>query len=347
YRAFNQGQSPDDRQVGSENDPKRSRVSFADVTTEYASNEDKNSQPSFHDQFLKFMVPAGYLVHSEGVCGDGWDLFHHENDNICYKYYPDGLGDYHTVATACKGDLNSSLPIINSQAEQDFFNKLIVKYKMIENVWLDASIKGKHIVWTDNSNADYENWLAGRPANESNCVEMLPDQVSMGKWEDISCAKKNSYICKRFVAWSSEQMERVIRENSVQITLLQNCPLPIGFIYVQLPGQADPKTLWPKSTWYDVTSAYAGQFFRAEGGDSLAFGAGVQPGDAPKLEHVHAEYNDGMNRDIDISPGVYSQWLYTGDNAGLIGHRQSLTMLVSSVEVRPRNQAVRLFKRDK
>ncbi|CAG2103000.1 unnamed protein product [Medioppia subpectinata] len=289
------------------------------------------------------------LVNSEGVCGDGWDLFHHDSDDICYKYYPDGLGDYHTVATACKGELNSTLPTINSQSEQEFLNKLIVKYKMIENVWLDATIKGKHIVWTDNSRTDYENWLPGRPVNESNCVELVPDELNMGKWQDIACAKKNAYLCKRFVAWSDQQVERLIRENKrmvdeavAKIALLQDCPLPVGFIYVQLPSQADPKTLWPKSTWSDVTSAYAGQFFRAEGGGSLNFGAGVQSEDAPRLSHVkrvtaHHEYLV----DIDIVPGTFSGYMFTGSYASTDNY------LIRSAEVRPRNQAMRIFKRDK
>ncbi|CAG2109306.1 unnamed protein product [Medioppia subpectinata] len=288
----------------------------------------------------------GHLVHSEGVCGDGWDLFHYENDYICYKYYPDGLGDYHTVATACKGDQNSSLPIINSQAEQDFLNKLIVKYKMIESVWLDATIKGKHIVWIDRSNADYENWLPGRPANESNCVEMLPDQVSMGKWEDVPCAKKNVYLCKRFVAWSSQQMERLIRENTrmvdealAEIALLKTCPLPVGFMYVQLPGQADPNNLWPRSKWSDVTALYAGQFFRAEGAGSLAFGAGVQTGDAPRLSHLISQYGKyDHSLDYEIVPG---------DATGPDNDDFYVKFLVNAAEVRPSNQAVRIFRRDK
>jgi hypothetical protein len=47
--------------------------------------------------------------------------------------------------------------------------------------------------------------------------------------------------------------------------------VPPGFIYIQLPNQIEPNLLWPKNTWRDVTSLYAGLFFRALGGDASAW----------------------------------------------------------------------------
>ncbi|MBO7712203.1 MAG: hypothetical protein J6S85_01710 [Methanobrevibacter sp.] len=47
---------------------------------------------------------------------------------------------------------------------------------------------------------------------------------------------------------------------------------PIGEIYVQFPTQTAPQTLYGKGTWTEVTSTYAGLFFRAAGGNAGTFG---------------------------------------------------------------------------
>lgn len=46
---------------------------------------------------------------------------------------------------------------------------------------------------------------------------------------------------------------------------------PIGFTYIQFPGKSAPGTLWPDATWSNVSSEFAGDFFRAEGGAAAAF----------------------------------------------------------------------------
>ncbi|CAG2104018.1 unnamed protein product [Medioppia subpectinata] len=275
------------------------------------------------------------------------------------------MGDYQTVVTACRGELDSTLPTINSQTEQDFLNQMIVKYKIIENVWLDAGIKNKHIVWADSSSGEYENWRSGSPVNNSNCVEMVPDQGNVGKWQDVPCAKKNSYVCKRVVMWSGQRTERLIRDNrrllegalniitilthnqdkhETEITMLKQSQVPIGFIYVQLPGQIDPKTLWPEYTWSDSTSPYAGQFFRAEGNGSLEFGKGVQNENAPRLSAVEQMDNADYGAHIDVTPGTWSKYIWSGYNPEN-KHTYSHRFYETGGEIRTRNQAVRLFKR--
>ena len=54
------------------------------------------------------------------------------------------------------------------------------------------------------------------------------------------------------------------------------CPYPIGAVYWQLPNKAAPATLWPTSTWDNISSTFPGEFFRAEGGAASAFQAGEQ-----------------------------------------------------------------------
>lgn len=47
---------------------------------------------------------------------------------------------------------------------------------------------------------------------------------------------------------------------------------PVNSIYIQYPSQSAPGDLFGLTTWTDVSSNYAGAFFRANGGSSAAFG---------------------------------------------------------------------------
>ncbi|CAG2100260.1 unnamed protein product [Medioppia subpectinata] len=301
------------------------------------------------------------LITSDGVCGDGWDLFHDDNYDICYKYY-DKLGDIDTVSTPCWKEMGSSLLTINTWAEQDYLNKLMIKYNISNSVWLNAGVKNKHIVWMDSSSGEFENWIDGHPINDSNYVKMVAEQGQLGKWKDVACDKTNAYICKRVVKWSGrstgaldwERLDEALGDIAQlkvnqgilqsELAQLSQSQVPIGFIYVQLPGQVEPKTLWPQYTWSDVTATYAGQFFRAEGGDSIAFGQGIQSDNAPRLTEAKWDEVHGAISAVYPKPGQWSGWLDVG-NWAINSQKISINLLMSDGEVRPRNQAVRLFKR--
>jgi hypothetical protein len=60
-----------------------------------------------------------------------------------------------------------------------------------------------------------------------------------------------------------------------KINSVADAQYPVGYVYTQYPGTSDPATLFG-GTWLNITSLYAGLFFRAEGGSSLAFNAGNQ-----------------------------------------------------------------------
>ena len=62
-------------------------------------------------------------------------------------------------------------------------------------------------------------------------------------------------------------------DGSVPAELVNVIDLPIGFIYIQLRGQFPPDELFGSSgKWQDISSIYAGEFFRAVGGNSNDFG---------------------------------------------------------------------------
>ena len=92
----------------------------------------------------------------------------------------------------------------------------------------------------------------------------------------------------------------------------------------------------------------AGLFFRAEGGGSAPFEQ-IQTENSPRLVEVIANWDhwDFANKDImKIPVGERSQYIFSGDNHKGAGGR-SLAFQVSGGEVRPRNQAMRIWKRIK
>ena len=56
---------------------------------------------------------------------------------------------------------------------------------------------------------------------------------------------------------------------------------PIGTVYVQFPGKSAPADLYG-GEWTNISSQFAGMFFRAEGGNAAAFGSS-QGGGAPNI----------------------------------------------------------------
>lgn len=66
---------------------------------------------------------------------------------------------------------------------------------------------------------------------------------------------------------------------------------PIGFIYIQLPGEMPPQKLWANVTvWLDISPSLAGVFFRVDGGGAEPFGQ-IQEDFLPNLE---VNYTIGM-----------------------------------------------------
>lgn len=53
---------------------------------------------------------------------------------------------------------------------------------------------------------------------------------------------------------------------------LEDADFPVGYVYTQFPQQSAPADLGLPGTWTEITSNYAGRFFRAEGGNAAAFG---------------------------------------------------------------------------
>jgi hypothetical protein len=136
-----------------------------------------------------------------------------------------------------------------------------------------------------------------------------------------------------------------------------NTSVPIGFTYVQYPNQIPPAYLWPWATWTNVSSSYAGDFFRTEGGDASAFESGeqahqVQDHGHSKTESAHT-HTTGENisstsggatpaiiRGTANLPGTFT--LSSTTTGSVIGNPNSGN---HGTETRPVNRTIRVWKR--
>jgi hypothetical protein len=109
--------------------------------------------------------------------------------------------------------------------------------------------------------------------------------------------------------------------------------MPIGFVYTQYPGKDSPIDLGLYGTWTNISSSFAGDFFRAEGGNASAFESGEQA-DQNKA-HVHGYYRLTTNgTDWDEA---------NGDSGG--NDSNPNTESEGGNEARPVNKTIRLWER--
>lgn len=126
-------------------------------------------------------------------------------------------------------------------------------------------------------------------------------------------------------------------------------PVPIGFIYVQLPQEKSPDEIWPLVIWKDVSLDYQSLFFRVEGKNSSEFGT-VQEQASPRLTNVQTRLKTtqgDLQSTITInSNNEYSMFVSTAHaSCDNVGCYRGLAFKESADEVRPRNMAVRIWKR--
>lgn len=257
-------------------------------------------------------------------------------------------------------------------------------------------------------------------ANDNNktCVEMSAGvDEATGQWINEPCSKSNRVVCERRQKWKDtkiqELLEKVTRQQNV--LLQQNAELkkrvdeyieqknksdaagdevqlkaskiavPVGFVYVQLPGELAPEVVFPSSenilqgspVWKDISPNFEGVFFRVAGSRSAPFGA-VQEQSAPAIDAIkrnwcfvgadgacnhHDAYNGqsadakdqitlSSSRGTGTGNGTWSEpiWTvnkYVANGTGEEGpfYGEYLHFHTTNVEVRPRNMAVKVWKR--
>lgn len=146
----------------------------------------------------------------------------------------------------------------------------------------------------------------------------------------------------------------VLQNPATGINIVIPSTMPVGAIYVQFAGQTDPTTLFG-GTWENVSSIYAGLFFRAEGGAAAAFGFS-QGGGAPNI----VGFMGNVQMANWASTGAFypngtdgNEYNWNEFRAGGSGQRginmyfsaANSNVIYSAPEVRPINHTIRIWKR--
>lgn len=131
--------------------------------------------------------------------------------------------------------------------------------------------------------------------------------------------------------------------------------IPVGFIYFQLRGQQTPDELFGTSgKWQDVSATYAGEFFRAVGGDSEAFGLTQVEG----IPALSGRLNSILFKEDPRFEGLFmtiSHYTnaYALNGGSIQGYAdiiidttlQSSNVYGKSIHVTPYNSAIRIWKK--
>lgn len=274
---------------------------------------------------------SGYALADEG-CEGGWTAY---KDEKCLKIFQDSeLLSYEDAETFCKEKYDSNLISVDLEEKQTFLETFLKSNNVADNIWIGLKYVGNAYKWSDGSQLIYTNWDSGSPKNNSSYCVQVETENNYGIWSDVLCTKKNLVVCEKVQLWSAQYLQSTV------MNIIKN-PLPVDFIYVQLPDQKSPLDIWPWMEWKDITSSYAGLFFRAYGGGSAGFGQ-VQEGNAPRLDAVKMEEGYWVDQMDVAADGQYSGIIHAngdGDNNWGIRFR------VSSGEVRPRNTAIKIWQR--
>jgi hypothetical protein len=305
-------------------------------------------------QFGLLLLTIAWIckVQGQSSCDEGWWPY---SDAKCYKIFEEDktriFENYNQSAAFCKG-MGGYLVAINSADEQLVFSQFLYEANnVVDDIWLGGVVQDALIQWEDGSDTDYTNWATGFPGNESDglCVTASSTPAIQGQWTATDCTARRLVVCQKDQLWSIAKFQQIFREFRKQ--QLENPIVPLGFIYVQLGGQPDPEVLWPTLQWSQVTSEYAGHFFRAEGGGSGSFGS-TQAEDSPRITEIlnsacvydeslcrravnHIIPKHGVSPNVVVSP--YNE--FSSDISWF------LQFTFSDGEIRPQNQAVRIWKR--
>ena len=252
------------------------------------------------------------------------------------------------IAYCKQSDQKSTLVSIHSKEEQEFLNNALKTYSNIsENAWIGLKYNDKSYQWLDGSDSNYTNWSddAVRTGDDP-CVLMSIQEKGLGKWLDESCKRQAIGVCEKKPEVNIDSLRTLIENLNDKFEKKFDAIIPLGFIYTQLPWQKSPIELWPQWKWQEVTSKYAGLFFRAMGGDSAAFEI-KQNDNAPRLVSVMQHYNIyelGINQNMTLNINEESKNMFTSYD-GSDNRPNSLSFHISGGEVRPNNMAIKLWTR--
>ncbi|OXA41984.1 Macrophage mannose receptor 1 [Folsomia candida] len=278
-------------------------------------------------------------------CGEGWTSF---EDSKCFKFY-DSFEERDAAVQICSEN-SARLLSIKSRQEQDFLKTWIFQDMVVQNsIWLDGNRSSStNFVWADGDAMSFTNWDVGYPTNQTGdngCMEMSPNATVVevgasedGKWKDVPCSKSNLIVCEKKPTLTAPELQNMVVQ-------LRDNPVPLGFIYVQLPLHPSPQTLWPNLHWRNVSSSYAGLFFRAEGGTASAFGV-IQSESSNRLGNLESSSSSiGDSTSITVPSKGWSEFVRTGYGLYPYVKYQGIRVQNTGNETFPRNMAMRIWER--
>ncbi len=250
------------------------------------------------------------------------------------------------------------------QTDQLTYSNWRSNYPKLSGSKADSDDNGNCVQMIGGINEGRGEWI-NEPCNKNNRIVCEKRQV----W---SSSKMQELLEK--LARLQDVLEKTVQENFETVKSLVS--IPIGFIYVQLPNEKAPEEIWPSDwySWTEVSDAYAGVFFRVVGGDAADFG-NTQDDNAPRIDEVKRSWcqlkeahgnctDNSMKLDFKVPDGSIASlpveniqisakegwsspvWtVRTYGEAGDATFGDVHFYHVSGGEVRPRNMAVKVWKR--
>lgn len=127
------------------------------------------------------------------------------------------------------------------------------------------------------------------------------------------------------------------------VTTFARTTVPVGTVYIQFPGKDGPGDIFT-GTWSDISSSFAGRFFRAAGGDAAAFGAAqghALQGHGHATQKQDSALSSGSSRVRPYGGGVNEPSPYVINPISLGGYGT----VQLSTETRPTNYTIRIWER--
>ncbi|XP_054155122.1 uncharacterized protein LOC128953642 [Oppia nitens] len=305
--------------------------------------------------FIAFNVSS---VFSAITCPDSWTTTTDKTGKVskCYKALTDQLSVTDGESQCSKANSSATLVSAVTMVEE---NDIVVVNGLKDKavVWIDAEWDKSTKQFRWHSSGDplhYANFNADAVIDGTNpCVYLEVSGAGdtlTHDWMTDKCDQKKTVICQIGGA-SDTDLNTKVNKIVKQMADLQKNMIPIGFIYVQLSGQSDPKKLWPNYTWSNVTNDYAGLFFRAASNTSALFDAkkvNIQEAGERMITHINAvglnqvsHTDKTQERDIQLPVDGNTTELVPGEALN------SLKFTVQNDELRPRNTAILIWKRTK
>ena len=249
----------------------------------------------------------------------------------------------------------------DENAVKDGINKCVdmVTYESDFGEWIDDNCNKKYLIACQKKQ-DTKTVLSQQVKNLTNVIEkqqnelkshqsLMEKQQNQINNQKLQLTNQSTLIGKQIVQLDSVQKTHQDQLNNQQKEI--SSLIPLGFLYTQLPNQSSPDVLWPNMKWTEVTQQYAGLFFRAEGSGSLPFGQ-TQPSNQSWISDIWtwSQTADNENGRYPFNIGLKEgEWTEFFPGAELDGYPMfyGLRFYTTSAEVRPKNTAIKIWKRVK